>query len=122
MSGDRDHSNIAHDSRDKVSTRDACPANSIASLNGQALLANSGIPLDLNWISEVRVNTSAVERRVQSQVARRTVKKGGYSPARFQTWPFTRSASWWRSRDAPLLVAPSWRRSASTLLKSARWP
>src|ERR1700749_4872162 len=75
MSGDRDHSNLAHDSRDKVSTRDPYPANSIASLNGQALLANSGIPLDLNWISEVRVNTSAVERRVQSQVARRTVKK-----------------------------------------------
>jgi deoxyribose-phosphate aldolase len=34
-----------------------------------------GIPLDLNWVQEVRVNTSAVERRAQSQVARRTVKK-----------------------------------------------
>src|SRR5712671_6086058 len=47
----------------------------LASLNGQALLRNVGIPLDLNWVQEVRVNTSAVERRAQSQVARRTVKK-----------------------------------------------
>jgi len=30
---------------------------------------------DLDWVREVRVNTSAVERRAQSQVARRTVKK-----------------------------------------------
>ncbi len=46
-----------------------------ASLAGKPLLSNSGIPLDLNWLREVRVNTSAVERRAQSQVARRTVKK-----------------------------------------------
>ena len=49
--------------------------NSIAILAGRPLQPNSGIPLDLNWIQEVRVNTSAVERRAQSQVARRTVKK-----------------------------------------------
>jgi deoxyribose-phosphate aldolase len=48
---------------------------SIAKLGNQSLLGNSGIPLDLNWVQDVRVNTSAVERRVQSQVARRTVKK-----------------------------------------------
>ncbi len=48
---------------------------SIAILGGRPLLPNSGIPLDLNWLQEVRVNTSAVERRAQSQVARRTVKK-----------------------------------------------
>jgi deoxyribose-phosphate aldolase len=47
----------------------------IATLAGRPLLANVGIPLDLNWLQEVRVNTSAVERRAQSQVARRTVKK-----------------------------------------------
>ena len=47
----------------------------IAALGGRPLLPNAGIPLDLNWVKEVRVNTSAVERRVQSQVARRTVKK-----------------------------------------------
>jgi deoxyribose-phosphate aldolase len=46
-----------------------------ATLNGRALLRNRGIPLDLNWVQEVRVNTSAVERRAQSQTARRTVKK-----------------------------------------------
>ena len=44
-------------------------------LSGRPLQANSGIPLDVNWIREVRVNTSAVERRAQTQVARRTVKK-----------------------------------------------
>jgi deoxyribose-phosphate aldolase len=48
---------------------------SIASLGERALLPNVGIPLDLNWVQEVRVNTSAVERRDQSQVSRRTVKK-----------------------------------------------
>jgi len=47
----------------------------VATLAGRDLLRNTGIPLDLNRIKEVRVNTSAVERRAQSQVARRTVKK-----------------------------------------------
>src|SRR5437660_9111198 len=46
-----------------------------AILSGQPLLRNVGIPLNLDWVREVRVNTSAVERRVQSHVARRTVKK-----------------------------------------------
>ena len=58
----------------KVATRDRDTSTAIASLQGRPLLANSGIPLDLDWLREVRVNTSAVERRVQSQVARRTVK------------------------------------------------
>jgi deoxyribose-phosphate aldolase len=47
----------------------------IAMLSGRPLLRNTGIPLNLDWIREVRVNTSAVERRAQSHVARRTVKK-----------------------------------------------
>jgi deoxyribose-phosphate aldolase len=47
----------------------------IATLSGRPLLRNTGIPLNLDWVREVRVNTSAVERRVQSHVARRTVKK-----------------------------------------------
>src|SRR5437868_10433397 len=47
----------------------------IATLSGRPLLPNAGIPLNLDWVREVRVNTSAVERRVQSHVARRTVKK-----------------------------------------------
>ena len=33
------------------------------------------MPLNLDWVEDVRVNTSAVERRAQSLVTRRTVKK-----------------------------------------------
>jgi len=47
----------------------------IATLSGRPLLSNTGIPLNLDWVREVRVNTSAVERRAQTHVARRTVKK-----------------------------------------------
>jgi deoxyribose-phosphate aldolase len=47
----------------------------IATLAGRPLLSNRGIPLNLDWVNEVRVNTSAVERRTQTHVARRTVKK-----------------------------------------------
>jgi len=75
MSGERDHSSLARKSEPFAATRDSYAADSIATLNGRALLANRGIPLDLNWVHEVRVNTSAVERRAASQVARRTVKK-----------------------------------------------
>src|ERR1700756_2611074 len=54
----------------------ACyPQSTIATLGERSLLRNAGIPLELKWIQEVRVNTSAVERRAQTQVARRTVKK-----------------------------------------------
>src|SRR5215469_8583715 len=58
-----------------IAARDSYAATSIACLNGRPLLPNTGIPLDVKWVEEVRVNTSAVERRAQSQVARRTVKK-----------------------------------------------
>ncbi len=47
----------------------------IATLAGRPLLSNRGIPLSLDWVKQVRVNTSAVERRAQTHVARRTVKK-----------------------------------------------
>src|ERR1700751_3227614 len=47
----------------------------IATLGGKPLLSNRGIPLNLDWVKQVRVNTSAVERRAQSHVLRRTVKK-----------------------------------------------
>ncbi len=36
---------------------------------------NPGIPLELDWIREVRVNTSAAERRAATLTKRRTVKK-----------------------------------------------
>jgi len=47
----------------------------LAHLRGRALEANRGVPLNLDWLEDVRVNTSAVERRAQSLTARRTVKK-----------------------------------------------
>jgi deoxyribose-phosphate aldolase len=40
-----------------------------------ALPRNPGIPLDLGWVQEVRVNRSAVERRAATIPTRRTVKK-----------------------------------------------
>ena len=36
---------------------------------------NRGLPLNVDWVEEVRVNTSAVERRADSLTKRRTVKK-----------------------------------------------
>jgi deoxyribose-phosphate aldolase len=75
MSSHQIHSNLVHGSENQLKDHDLRSGNVIAVLNGQSLLHNCGIPLDLNWIQEVRVNTSAVERRAQSQVARRTVKK-----------------------------------------------
>jgi deoxyribose-phosphate aldolase len=47
----------------------------LATLAGHPLVSNRGIPLNLDWVKQVRVNTSAVERRAQSHVLRRTVKK-----------------------------------------------
>ena len=47
----------------------------LALLSGRGLTANRGIPLNLDWVENVRVNTSAVERRAQTLVTRRTVKK-----------------------------------------------
>jgi deoxyribose-phosphate aldolase len=47
----------------------------LATLSGHPLRANRGIGLNLDWVEEVRVNTSAVERRAQTLVTRRTVKK-----------------------------------------------
>src|SRR5258708_34973854 len=68
-----------HSGTTSESRRERIPATltagSVATLAGRDLLPNAGIPLDLNRVQEVRVNTSAVERRAQTQVARRTVKK-----------------------------------------------
>src|SRR6202163_569373 len=47
----------------------------LATLGGRPLLSNRGLPLNLDWVEKVRVNTSAVERRAQTHVARRSVKK-----------------------------------------------
>src|SRR5579871_3474593 len=47
----------------------------IATLYGRPLGPNRGVPLDLGWVEDVRVNTSAVERRAATLGTRRTVKK-----------------------------------------------
>jgi deoxyribose-phosphate aldolase len=47
----------------------------IAQLYGRPLTANHGIPLNLDWVEGVRENLSAIERRAQTLVTRRTVKK-----------------------------------------------
>ena len=41
------------------------PGGPIATLAGRPLISNRGIPLNLDWVQQVRVNTSAVERRAQ---------------------------------------------------------
>ena len=64
--------NLARHSAD---LRHTAPHNSIAKLGERELQPNRGIPLNLDWIESIRVNTSAVERRAQTLVARRTVKK-----------------------------------------------
>jgi deoxyribose-phosphate aldolase len=50
-------------------------ASAIAVFGGKVLGANRGTSLNLDWIDQVRANTSAVERRAATLVTRRTVKK-----------------------------------------------
>src|SRR5207302_261635 len=47
----------------------------IANYAGRDLQPNRGVPLNLDCVNAVRVNTSAVERRAQTIGTRRTVKK-----------------------------------------------
>src|SRR5438876_9297711 len=47
----------------------------IANYGGRELQPNRGVPMNLDWVSAVRINTSAVERRAQTIGTRRTVKK-----------------------------------------------
>ena len=75
MAADHDFAKLTRSSPSGFAQRDLESGETIATLNGRPLLPNKGIPLDLQWVQTVRVNTSAVERRAQSQVARRTVKK-----------------------------------------------
>ena len=44
-------------------------------LYGREMSANRRIPLNLDWVEEIQVNTSAVERRAATIPARRSVKK-----------------------------------------------
>jgi deoxyribose-phosphate aldolase len=72
---DHNHPEAAHEIARRAASEQPPAGTSIAALGGRPLQPNFGIPLDLNWVREVRVNPSAVERRAQTQVARRTVKK-----------------------------------------------
>ena len=44
-------------------------------LNGRPLAPNQRMPLNLEWVEEIRANTSAIERRANTIGTRRTVKK-----------------------------------------------
>jgi deoxyribose-phosphate aldolase len=48
---------------------------SLVNIAPGAVSRNQGLPLDLGWVNAVRVNLSAVERRVATLPGRRTVKK-----------------------------------------------
>jgi deoxyribose-phosphate aldolase len=75
MSVDHDNRSGIVDNTSNVSSEGIVRASPLATLNGRPLLSNQGIPINLDWVKQVRVNTSAVERRAQTHVARRTVKK-----------------------------------------------
>jgi deoxyribose-phosphate aldolase len=63
---------VQNSAADRIAPGSVTP---LATLGGKALLSNRRVPLNLDWVQQVRVNTSAVERRAQTHVARRTVKK-----------------------------------------------
>jgi deoxyribose-phosphate aldolase len=66
---------VVKNGRQQDKALDSAPSTEIANLAGRPLGPNCGIPLNLDWIEDVRVNTSAVERRAQTLITRRTVKK-----------------------------------------------
>src|SRR5213083_3395855 len=47
----------------------------VESVLAPAISRNPGMPLDMDWVRQVRVNRSAVERRAATIPTRRTVKK-----------------------------------------------
>src|SRR3954453_6917733 len=51
------------------------PPGTAAPLDVQVVPRNPGMPLELDWVEELRVNRSAVERRAATLRTRRTVKK-----------------------------------------------
>jgi deoxyribose-phosphate aldolase len=67
--------NAASASSSAPATRVSGHQEALATFGGRELQPNRGIPLNLDWIENIRVNTSAVERRAQTLVTRRTVKK-----------------------------------------------
>src|SRR5580700_2207713 len=77
MSSDKEHRLEITDRQVQraVSSGTSLPSHAIATLNGKKLIPNRGTSLNLDWVENVRVNTSAVERRAATLVTRRTVKK-----------------------------------------------
>jgi deoxyribose-phosphate aldolase len=67
------HRGLVHDAGHAYAEAESGPP--VATLGGRPLLSNRGLALNLDWVEKVRVNTSAVERRAQTHVARRSVKK-----------------------------------------------
>jgi deoxyribose-phosphate aldolase len=58
---------------DAIAVGAAVPAP--VTLYGRVLMENGRVPLDLDWVEGIQVNTSAVERRAATLSGRRTVKK-----------------------------------------------
>lgn len=60
----------------EVSVRDeAASSLDMAALESGGLVRNPGMPLELDWVKDARVNRSAVERRAATLTTRRSVKK-----------------------------------------------
>src|SRR6266700_3418113 len=51
------------------------PHSALQSVPVSHIQRNPGMPLDMDWVSSVRINRSAVERRAATMNTRRTVKK-----------------------------------------------
>src|SRR5260221_6036436 len=66
---------ITHDAAVSVGSKPPQNEKSAAHQSTSSLIPNKGMALNLDWVDEIQVNTSAVERRAQSLVTRRTVKK-----------------------------------------------
>jgi deoxyribose-phosphate aldolase len=69
------HRGLVHDTGHAYAESSPNSGPPVATLGGRPLLSNRGLALNLDWVEKVRVNTSAVERRAQTHVARRSVKK-----------------------------------------------
>ena len=122
----------------------AVAPSSVARLEIPVAPRNPGMPLELDWVEEVRVNRSAVERRAATLRTRRTVKKrmaGGMAASRHHPdgphhplgrrhsragsggsapRPAGRSGPTCSRRWAPTSCPSEWRRSASTTPSSRR--
>ena len=70
-----DRPSASHGTGNGTAGLSAANSQAFVTLGGRSLRHNRGIPLNLDRIQQVRVNTSAVERRAHTHTARRSVKK-----------------------------------------------